>query len=580
MNHLKIKNLTFLVLMFIWVHQAVGQKSAMPTYDTLFTSSLQDGLENGLVHMDDSIFQSLRILKIFYSDTSHWREEDRVLRQAIQNLIFQVENVPIDTSLAVLKSYPFGEVIMDTLEIQSPIDSLGFRSDRILAPDSVEVIPADSLLRIEALGMVEPYDSLHLAGTDTLTTPVSDQIIPMDTTGIQVAPDLKVVPVFQYVEMEDSVQKAMIDLIRYMESRPDIYWLINAAGDSTRILSAGDRYSIKRFWLKNSVLDSLGLWVETLDNGRLRFLVDDGVYFTRITRGDYRKKFLFPEEAVDTRLKEVQLIEIETNPWDVNGIGEILLSQVYLSNWAKGGENALSGLFKGNLNAIYSREKLKWENRYRFKYGVVRLKEEGVRKGEDEWELNTSIGFKQSNTWYYSFGFNLKSQFTPGYKYPDDSTRVSGFLSPGYLYSSAGLEYKPSKESSMLVSPLTYRSTFVIDTSRIEHTKFGIPADRKAKNEIGIFIKGNYTFDFNEDLSLENRLQFFTNYNGFNKVDFDYEANFKARLGPFITFNFNVHFIYNSDVTFPIYDDTGTVIDRKPRLQFKEWMAFGLSYKF
>jgi hypothetical protein len=578
MNHLKFKLFLLFGLILLPSELANGQEHALQPRDSALSNPVVT--TQLMEHGQDSLARALEILKSFYNDTARWRAEDRELRKAIQSLIFHAENDPIETSLALLKSYPYGRIVMDTVPVEMALqDSVVFQVDTTMALEKMPAEGADSLVKIDALGMVEPHDTLQLAGTDTtviagvLSRHADSAMIPRDS-------EYRVVPVFTYLEMDDSVQVAMSEWIRYLETRPETFWLINASGDSTRIFASGEKPVVNRFWLKNSAMDSLGIWVKTRTDGSLRFEVDDDVYFNRITRGDYQKEFIFPEQEVDASLKEVQLIEIETNPWFLNGIGELRFSQVYLSNWSKGGENALSSLLRGDINAGYSKGKLKWENNFRLKYGVVRLKEEGVRKGEDEWEMNTSLGFKQSKQWYYSFGFNLKSQFLPGLKYPNDSVRVSSFLSPGYLYSSAGFEYKPDKKTSILASPLTFRSTFVIDTTMIDHEKFGIPADTKAKNEIGIYLKGNYTYQFNEDLSLENRLQFFTNYNGFNKVDFDYEANFRARLGPFFSVNLNFHFIYNSDVTFPVFDDAGTEIDGKPRLQFKEWLAVGLSYRF
>ena len=93
-------------------------------------------------------------------------------------------------------------------------------------------------------------------------------------------------------------------------------------------------------------------------------------------------------------------------------------------------------------------------------------------------------------------------------------------------------------------------------------------------------MKIQHTYSFNDDIELENRLHLFTNYNGFNKLDFDWETLLRVKLGPFFSFNFTMHFIYDSDVKFPVLDDSGNVVDTKAKLQFKEWLGFGVVYKF
>ena len=63
-------------------------------------------------------------------------------------------------------------------------------------------------------------------------------------------------------------------------------------------------------------------------------------------------------------------------------------------------------------------------------------------------------------------------------------------------------------------------------------------------------------------------------------MDFDWEMNLKVKMGPFFTVSFLTHTIYDSEVTFPVFDDAGTEVGRKAKLQFKEWVGFGIGYKF
>ena len=148
------------------------------------------------------------------------------------------------------------------------------------------------------------------------------------------------------------------------------------------------------------------------------------------------------------------------------------------------------------------------------------------------------------------------------------------------IYITAGFEYNPVKTTSVIFSPLTYRSTFVLDTTNIEHTKYGVPLDKRSKSELGFLLKAHHTYRFKEDISIENRLQFFADYKGFRKVDFDWELNLRLELGPFFTFSITSHILYNTDVKFPVYDDTGKETGKKAKMQFKEWMGFGIAYKF
>jgi len=217
---------------------------------------------------------------------------------------------------------------------------------------------------------------------------------------------------------------------------------------------------------------------------------------------------------------------------------------------------------------------------FRSRYGLVKFWEENLRKNDDFWEVATSLGRKTFGQWYYSFGFNLKSQFARGYSYPNDSVLISNIFSPGYLYTAAGLEYNPGKSTSVLFSPLTFRSTFIIDTLRIDQTEYGLPADQRSKSELGVLVKAFHTYKINQDIKIENRLHFFADYHGFKKIDLDWEMSLSLEIGPFFTVSVITHVLYNTDIRFPVFDDAGTETGRKAKVQFKEWLGFGVAYKF
>src|SRR3546814_17106680 len=63
-----------------------------------------------------------------------------------------------------------------------------------------------------------------------------------------------------------------------------------------------------------------------------------------------------------------------------------------------------------------------------------------------------------------------------GYNYSKDNdrTKVSNFLAPAYVTTSLGLDYKPSKAFSLLLSPLAGKITLVMDQELADQGRFGV----------------------------------------------------------------------------------------------------------
>lgn len=514
--------------------------------------------------------QALRIVKNYYLENQNRTDIDEGLQKAIERLVLYVENGPIDTTIQFLQKYPF-----KTLKpgMQVPFES---HADSAQVSDTTNM--EDSGIKL--LAGKEMIDSTHLGDTLALAGLTAADSARFDSIKQKAADTLNLVsfPVNQF--LSDTLRYALNTILDHAEMDSTSVWLYNITNDSTQLVIRKDAKEMRRFWLKNEVLDSLGIWVQAYDGKKLKFLIDDNYYYARYRKGKRKVNYTFESQRVDDNLKDVQLIKIEKSPWDFGGIGEILLSQTYLSNWTKGGENAVSSLLRTELNANYKKDEYIWNNSFRMKLGFMALASEGIRKNTDTWEVNSNLGLKASKKWYYSLALNFKSQLAKGYNYPDVTNVISSFISPGNMYSSLGMEFKQNKKNSIIFSPVTYKAVFVIDTARVDQTKFGVAEGRMAKNEVGMYLKAQYIYEIKEDWNLENRLHFFTNYNGFNKIDFDWEAILRVKVGPFFSFSFSTHLIYDTDTTFPIYDDSGTETGRKARLQFKEWLGAGITYRF
>ncbi len=562
--------------------------------------------------LPDSITQALKVLKQFYSNDRFWRYDQQHLRESLGNLIHYFEAPPIDTTISFLKGFPYPSLLDttiyryrgDTLTVRGRqpliLDTLVHGNDSLLlaGADSSGLFLRDSLFAAlpDTLFRIHYADRpFYVLRGDSLFRMIFHSYHPILEESpyiyIRYRGDTTLVPVtdMDYLIASDSLQQAIMRLLQKTEEDSTRLCFTNLGGNTTCFWLKKNGNRFHRFWLKNEYHDSIGIWIQDLDRNTVRITVDNNVFFHRIDKYKKKETFLIPTEPAGTKLHAVKPVVIKKNPWQIGGIGSINLTEGIISNWAEGGENSISTLWLLNTYANYKSRKHQWNNTFRFKYGLLKSgKNKGIRKNEDSWEIDSRYGLRASKQWFYSAAFNLRSQIANGYKYPNDSVVISKFMAPGYLHLSLGMDYRPNKKISVLVSPLTWKSSFVLDTARIDQTRFGLKADQRVRNDLGAYIKTYIRYDFSKTMYMTHRINLFSQYNrNPQNIDIDWEMSFIIKLGPFFNINIYTHMIYDDDVKLPVYDSEGNPVlgpdgkqKRSPGLQFKQYLNIGFRYKF
>jgi hypothetical protein len=172
--------------------------------------------------------------------------------------------------------------------------------------------------------------------------------------------------------------------------------------------------------------------------------------------------------------------------------------------------------------------------------------------------------------------FNLRSQFFRGYSFTDSSKNfISGFLSPGYLLLSVGLDYKPIKNLSIFFSPVTARWIFVKDTALSNKGLYGVKKGDKSALEFGGFASISYIKEFNKNITYKGRLDLFSNYrHNPQNIDINMSNSLNAKISKKLAVNYTLDLIYDDDVR---------LFGRNKRsagLQVKSLLGIGLLLKF
>ncbi len=119
--------------------------------------------------------------------------------------------------------------------------------------------------------------------------------------------------------------------------------------------------------------------------------------------------------------------------WIISGKSALQINQIALSDWAKGGDNALSGKAGFLFNAKYEKNKVQFQSKVNLAYGTNWSEINKFRKTEDRIHISSMYGYKAYEKWYYSALLDIKTQFDKGFKYPDDSTIISQFFAPAHI---------------------------------------------------------------------------------------------------------------------------------------------------
>lgn len=384
----------------------------------------------------------------------------------------------------------------------------------------------------------------------------------------------------EIVKVNDSIRLALHYLTERAAHDSTLITLSNLSGNSTKIWTANYPMAPMRIFLKNEQNDSLSVILFNDGKGNLRLVIDDGVKFERISESQ-KKEITFNPKKPDSKLHKLNLRPAVPLPWKLYGTGTVGFTQTAISNWAKGGESSLSLLLIGRYIANYSKKMVKWENLAEFRLGTFASKTRGVEKNEDKIELQSRAGYSAFKKWYYSTEFNFRTQMAKGYKYPDKDNPISAFMSPGYLTFSLGMDYKPNKNFSLFLSPLTSKTTFIRDTAMINPVNFGVPAGKKRFWEPGMIVKLNFHWLIVEDIIYDTRVEIFNNYNyPFRKFNLNWEQTLVMQVTPRIGMRLMTQLIYDYNVLFPVTDESGKVVDKVPKWQFKELFTVGFNYKF
>ncbi len=297
--------------------------------------------------------------------------------------------------------------------------------------------------------------------------------------------------------------------------------------------------------------------------------------------------FTFAQDSTITILKAEAIrpvpIAIPTLPdslkkkWIKGGLFSLNAAQGSLKNWAAGGDDfSVSLNMYTNGHAFYRSGKVSWDNNVNFNLGYINTTSLGSRKNDDRFDFYSKYGYGVSKHVSLSALFDLRTQFFDGFTYPAPNTPIfsSTSFSPGYVLLSPGIDYKPVKNLSIFLSPITSRWVIVLNPTLSKNGAYGVERGKHSLNQLGAFGTIMLNSKISKFITYTGRMDLFSNYEH-NPANVDlYMTNlFMAKLGKIITATWSVDMIYDDDAR--VFGPN----HNSPRLQVRSLVGIGILIK-
>ncbi|MBN7815137.1 DUF3078 domain-containing protein [Algoriphagus pacificus] len=275
--------------------------------------------------------------------------------------------------------------------------------------------------------------------------------------------------------------------------------------------------------------------------------------------------------------------------WETGGNYNLNIQQVTLSNWAAGGASSFALNSGVSLFANYKKEKKVWDTQLTINLGMNRQGDRDfqTRKSNDNFIFVSNYGRELSEKFYLSTQLDARTQLLAGYKYSrpsgsdkDVRTKISDLLSPGYVQSSTGLNYRRTYDDksklSVILSPFTGRFTIVMDDSLSRAGAFGVMPGENVRAEAGMSLATSVVdIKLMENITWKADLNLFSNYERFGNMVVNFNSTIRMKVNKYISTRMETRLIYDEEVY--IKQDDGT---SKQAVQLQNLVNFGISLDF
>ena len=317
-------------------------------------------------------------------------------------------------------------------------------------------------------------------------------------------------------------------------------------------------------------LDSIAREMHEIDS--LRAMNAELVFQTLSRTPHIEVEKAWIKDAEEDRNDVLRAIRDARSPWRRELTLMAQITQNYVTdNWYQGGSSSFAGLGIAKGQISYITERFTWENTGEWRVGGTTVKGDSLHKvntTDDMLRLYTKANYRIVPTLFASVSAEIETRLLPTYK-SNSKMMKSGPFSPLRFNAALGIDWKPVKNLSVSVSPLSYKVVHVKDTARVTVTDYGLKKGQQTKHDIGSSVRVEYTWKPVREVALDVRFYTYSNY---HYVEVDLEANCDFIINKYLSARLMVHPRYDSSVIMKG--------DKHAKIQFRELLSIGFAHKF
>jgi hypothetical protein len=229
--------------------------------------------------------------------------------------------------------------------------------------------------------------------------------------------------------------------------------------------------------------------------------------------------------------------------WVPKAVAGLNLSQISLSNWTQGGEDALSWTLFSNGSLYYRSELWNFKNDLKVAYGRTKLGSADFKTNDNELYLESVVS--RSIGWAIDpyFSNTVRTALAPGFNYETDpATEIANFFDPGYLTQSLGFIYDKTtgfttRLGFAVQEVITNKFTFYSDDTATTEVE-------KIKVETGVESVTAAEYTIMENVLLKSKLRLFSRFESFDVWDVRWDNAIASQVNKYITVSFAFLLIY------------------------------------
>ena len=252
--------------------------------------------------------------------------------------------------------------------------------------------------------------------------------------------------------------------------------------------------------------------------------------------------------------------------WIPKGVAGINVSQIALSDWAQGGDNAVTWILNAEMGLNYYTRSYSLLNNLKLAYGRTKLGSEDYRTNDNELYLEDVYSYFVGWPVEPYVSNTVRTPVSTGYNYKvTPFVKMADFFDPGFVTQSAGFACTRNKVVTTRLG-LAFQETFTNKYRQYSDDPATKDKIEAFKFETGIESVTDLETSLGENMLYKSSLRLFTRFKNLDVWDVRWDNTIAAQINKYFTVKLNVLTLYEKALS--------------PKTQTKEMLLLGLTYTF